>query len=55
MTTACPECEATVTLATDVEKGEIQQCGDCGVELEVLQVQPPSLGLAPKVQEDWGE
>ncbi len=55
MAGSCPECEASVGLASDVEKGEIVQCGDCGVELEVTDVQPVTLALAPKEEEDWGE
>ena len=35
--------------------GEIAQCPDCGVELEVLSAEPLALGLAPQVEEDWGE
>jgi alpha-aminoadipate carrier protein LysW len=42
-------------LAPDTEVGEIVVCPDCGVELEVLSVAPVSLGLAPEVEEDWGE
>jgi len=42
-------------LAPDTEEGEIVVCPDCGVELEVLSVEPITLGLAPEVEEDWGE
>ena len=55
MTAACPECEAQVPLSTDVETGEIVQCPDCGVELEVTARQPAELRVAPKEEEDWGE
>jgi alpha-aminoadipate carrier protein LysW len=55
MAAKCPECDANVALKTDVEKGEIVQCADCGVELEVKEVQPVELALAPKEEEDWGE
>ena len=54
-TAECPECEAKVKLAPDVEKGEIVPCTDCGAELEVVQQDPPQLKLAPKEEEDWGE
>jgi len=40
VTAKCPECEADVKLAADVEKGEIVPCADC---------------LAPEEEEDWGE
>ncbi|HLI52202.1 MAG TPA: lysine biosynthesis protein LysW [Thermomicrobiaceae bacterium] len=50
----CPECEGELTLNA-VETGEIVQCPDCGVELEVLSADPITLGLAPDEEEDWGE
>ncbi len=43
------------TLAADVEEGEIVVCPDCGVELEVVSLDPLTLDLAPDVEEDWGE
>lgn len=51
----CPECAAALDLAPDVEVGEIVVCPDCGVELEVISLDPISLELAPEVEEDWGE
>mgnify|MGYP000948751846 CR=1 FL=1 len=39
----CPECAAELDLAPDTEEGEIVVCPDCGVELEVLSVEPISL------------
>jgi alpha-aminoadipate carrier protein LysW len=54
-TMECPECGADLDLAPDVEEGEIVVCSDCGVELEVLSVDPLQVDLAPEVEEDWGE
>lgn len=51
----CPECEAELVLGANVEESEIIVCPDCGVELEVLSVDPVEVGLAPDVEEDWGE
>lgn len=51
----CPECEASIELSGDVEKGEIVQCPDCGAELEVVGTNPVELDLAPEEEEDWGE
>jgi alpha-aminoadipate carrier protein LysW len=51
----CPECDAVLTLDTDLIEGEIVPCSDCGAELEVLSTQPLELALAPEIQEDWGE
>jgi alpha-aminoadipate carrier protein LysW len=55
VTAKCPECEADVKLAADVEKGEIVPCADCGAELEVVERDPVQLRLAPEEEEDWGE
>lgn len=51
---SCPECAADIE-ATDVVVGEIIQCGDCSAELEILSIDPVSVGLAPGEEEDWGE
>jgi alpha-aminoadipate/glutamate carrier protein LysW len=50
----CPECGGAIPTA-DVERGEILPCPDCGAELEVRNVEPLVLELAPEIQEDWGE
>ena len=55
MTAQCPECGAEVSLAANVERGEIVPCADCGAELEVVEVNPAELRLAPEEEEDWGE
>lgn len=51
----CIECGGELELAQDVEVGEIVVCPDCGVELEVMSLDPISVALAPEVEEDWGE
>ncbi|MFN2220249.1 MAG: lysine biosynthesis protein LysW [Anaerolineae bacterium] len=51
----CLECGAELELEVDVEVGEIVICPDCGVELEVISLDPIALDLAPEVEEDWGE
>ena len=50
----CPECFAVVELA-GVMQNEIVQCGDCGADLEVVELEPVALELAPEEDEDWGE
>ena len=54
ITANCAECDAELTL-TDVVEGEIVVCSDCGVDLEVVSLDPPTLALAPMEAEDWGE
>ena len=51
----CPECAGPVAVAPSARLNEIIECGDCHVELEVLAVDPVLVGLAPEVEEDWGE
>ena len=51
----CLECEATLELGDDLELAEIVVCPDCGMELEVVSLDPVSLAPAPEVEEDWGE
>lgn len=54
VTANCPECDAEVSLE-GVVQGEIIVCPDCGVDLEVINLDPPTLELAPMEEEDWGE
>ncbi len=51
----CPECAAKVALPEDVMEGEIVQCAECGLELEVVSLTPLALAQAPEEEEDWGE
>lgn len=55
MAAECPECAAAIELPEDAIQGEIIECPDCGVELEVISLDPPTLDLAPQEEEDWGE
>lgn len=55
MNTLCLECDANVSLDADLLAGEIVECPDCGVELEVISTSPLTLDLAPEIEEDWGE
>ncbi len=51
----CPICSAEVAFEADTEVGEIVECEECGAELEVKSLEPPTLGEAPDEEEDWGE
>lgn len=50
----CPECDAEIDISGAV-LNEIMVCPDCGVDLEVIELDPPTLELAPMEAEDWGE
>jgi alpha-aminoadipate carrier protein LysW len=50
----CPECYAGMNLR-EVMQGEIVRCEECGADLEVRQLEPVELQLAPEEEEDWGE
>ena len=50
----CPECAAVIALESAIQ-GEILRCPDCGADLEVVNLDPPVLTLAPSEEEDWGE
>jgi alpha-aminoadipate/glutamate carrier protein LysW len=54
MTSECPECAAVVSVDA-VVKGEILRCPECGADLEVIDLEPVTLALAPAEEEDWGE
>jgi alpha-aminoadipate/glutamate carrier protein LysW len=51
----CSECGAELSLPADIIRGEILLCADCGVELEVVSLDPPTIDLAPRTMEDRGE
>jgi alpha-aminoadipate/glutamate carrier protein LysW len=55
MEATCPECAAVIEMDDDVMESEIIDCPDCGVELEVISLDPLTLDLAPEEEEDWGE
>ncbi len=51
----CPVCGADIQAPQDAIQGELMQCADCGVELEVTSVDPFMVQEAPQEEEDWGE
>lgn len=50
----CSECEAEITVQ-GLMIGEVIYCPDCNAELEVLALEPPTVAVAPQLEEDWGE
>lgn len=51
----CPVCDADVAISEDPVEGELLECEECGMELEILVLDPVTLGEAPDAEEDWGE
>ena len=51
-TGTCPECDADVHVDTDVDKGEVVDCEECGVQLEVVGLDPVELDI---VEESYDE
>lgn len=50
----CPECEAVIDEEFE-DVGEIISCPECGVELEVISIDPIEFDLAPIDDEDDDE
>ena len=50
----CPECEAVIDEEFE-DVGEIVSCPECGVELEVISIDPLEFDLAPIDDEDDDE
>lgn len=51
----CPVCDNTIEFTADAIKGELLECPDCGTELEITRIDPPTIQEAPQEEEDWGE
>jgi alpha-aminoadipate carrier protein LysW len=54
-TGTCPECEADVHVDTDTDKGESVSCEECGVELEVVGLDPVELDIVEEEDLDDDE
>lgn len=54
-TVTCTECAVEIELSQGTEVGEIIVCPDCGVDLEIISLDPAVVQPAPMEQEDWGE
>jgi alpha-aminoadipate carrier protein LysW len=50
----CPECEALIDEEFE-EIGEVTTCPECGVDLEVVSIDPVEFDLAPVDDEDEDE
>jgi alpha-aminoadipate carrier protein LysW len=54
-TGTCPECDADVHVDTDTDKGESVSCEECGVELEVVGLDPVELDIVEEADLDDDE
>lgn len=54
-TVSCTECAADIALDNGTELNEIIVCPDCGVDLEIISLDPAKVEMAPMEEEDWGE
>ncbi|MDE2634908.1 MAG: lysine biosynthesis protein LysW [Chloroflexota bacterium] len=54
-TPLCPECDGEIDIPSDAMENELLSCAECGTELEIMNLDPIELELAPEVEEDWGE
>lgn len=50
----CPGCDGVIP-PEKWQLGDILSCPECGVELEVINLEPCELALAPQEEEDWGQ
>ncbi len=50
----CPECEADIDEEFE-ETGEVITCPECGVELEVISIDPVEFDLAPEEEDEEDE
>jgi len=55
--TTCPDCEAEIEIPDDVMVGEIIECDDCGLEVEVEKIEGNQVEIQRLSieKEDWGE
>jgi len=53
--TKCIVCETNLTLGESPFLNEIITCGECGSDLEVINLNPLQVREAPREEEDWGE
>ena len=53
--TDCPVCGVDIKFEEGTEQGELLTCAECGIELEVINVDPAEVAEAPQEEEDWGQ
>lgn len=50
---ACPECQSEIHVDEDVDKGDIVNCEECDIRLEVVGLDPVELDMATEDEEDF--
>lgn len=51
----CPDCDADVHVDPDVDKGELVSCEECGIDLEVVGLDPVELDMVEEDLDDDDE
>ena len=51
-TGTCPECDADVHVDIDADKGEIVDCEECGIQLEIVGLDPVELDVVEEESPD---
>ena len=51
----CPKCATDATPPDNVMEGEVVQCTEWELEMEIVSLSPLNLELAPEEEENWGE
>ena len=51
----CPECDADVHVDLDADKGAVVSCEECGVDLEVVGLDPVELDIVEEELDDDDE
>ncbi|MBU9723426.1 MULTISPECIES: lysine biosynthesis protein LysW [Bacillaceae] len=53
---SCLVCQSDIKFGNESFVGEIIECSDCGEEHEVVEENGSlTIGLAPEIEESWGE
>jgi len=51
----CPECRTAIDMDDEVEEGQTVDCPECGVELQVVNVDPVELEVLSSEEEEEEE
>ncbi len=51
----CPECSADVHVDVEADKGEVVSCDECGVDLEIVGLDPVELDIVEEDLDDYDD